>query len=254
MSSLRHVAVTVLDKLASQVGLRVIPQWRLHGLPQSQYLSRLFCEGRVSSVIDVGANAGQYYDFLRNEVGYCGPVLSVEPIPSFAQRLAQRAEGHSGWRIENLALGPSAGRVEFNVMEHSEFSSILAPAEFTKNYFSHAGEIRESVNVAMETLDQLIARHRDFLGGRIYLKLDTQGYDLLVMKGLDLQHDQVIAVQTEASITPLYDGAPDYHQSISALTDRGFTLSGFYHNNSGHFPRLLEFDCHLVRLDALASQ
>lgn len=254
MPSFRHAAVTALDKLVSRVGLRVIPEWRLHGLPQSQYLSRLFKEGRVSSVIDVGANAGQYYDFLRNEVGFLGPVLSIEPISSLAQRLSARAQKQSQWKVENLALGPSEGRVEFNVMEHSEFSSLLAPTEFTKDYFSHGGAIRESVNVAMETLDQMILRYSDFLGDRIYLKLDTQGYDLLVMEGLKGEQERVIAVQTEASITPLYDGAPDYHKSITSLTERGYTLSGFYPNNTGHFPRLLEFDCHLIKLEKISPR
>lgn len=57
------------------------------------------------------------------------------------------------------------------------------------------------------------------------------------------------ALQTEASVRPIYDGAPGYQETLRFLDGHGFVMSGISQNNSSHFPPLVEFDCHLIRGD-----
>ncbi len=248
MAKFERAIVSALDKGASLLGLRLIPEWRLHEEPQRNYLRRLFHEWAISSVVDVGANAGQYRDFLRGEVGFTGPILSIEPIPELVSKLRARVDADSMWRIEQCALGSEPGNASFNVTGNTEFSSLLSAAEFSENYFETKSKVQRTIDVTIHTLDELTTKHKDFLGDKLYLKLDTQGYDLQVLSGLQSEFHRVIAAQTEAAVVPLYKGAPDYVKTIQAFKDRDFTVSGFFPNNAGHFPLLLEFDCHFVKL------
>jgi FkbM family methyltransferase len=242
---IRNVIASVVEKY----GYAVVPTDKLGTLPQANYLKRLFAEFGVTGVIDVGANEGQYHDFIRTDVGFRGPMVSVEPIPTLAASLRERQRSDSTWRVEQLALGAEAGSAEFTVMASSQFSSFLEPIASTQGRFRGATAPSEKVQVTVDTLDALIARHRDRLGDRIYLKLDTQGFDLEALKGLREHVGAVVALQSESSVRAIYKGMPSYHETIRFVEGMGYTVSEFFPNNEGHFPVLFEFDCHFVRVD-----
>jgi len=85
---------------------------------------------------------------------------------------------------------------------------------------------------------------RKFL--RPYLKLDTQGFDLNVARGAGSEIRHFQALQMEASVTPIYDKMPDFTESIREFRHMGFELSAIFANNPEHFPRMIEFDCHMI--------
>jgi hypothetical protein len=103
------------DSLARRLGYVVLPIWRRniivppdeeHIFHAVRYLRRLFDLLRIDCVLDVGANLGQYRDFLRDKVGYTGLIVSFEPIPSHVQILKDRAQqSDPDWQIEDCALG-----------------------------------------------------------------------------------------------------------------------------------------------------
>jgi hypothetical protein len=68
---------------------------------------------QIGLVLDVGANEGQYYDFLRGQVMYSGPVVSFEPVPSLARALADRSRRDRRWVIRQTALGSGKGTGQF---------------------------------------------------------------------------------------------------------------------------------------------
>src|SRR5687767_6243230 len=59
-----------LFKAAHACGYTVVPNWRLDNYPQTIYLQKLFALLNIDCVLDVGANLGQYRDFLRDQVGF----------------------------------------------------------------------------------------------------------------------------------------------------------------------------------------
>jgi FkbM family methyltransferase len=219
--------------------------WRLHS---AIHLKRLFDLLQIDCVLDVGANLGQYRDFLRDEIGFRGPIVSFEPIPWHARTLSERAKADESWVIEDYALGAGVGEAPFNVMRASQFSSFLAPDHAAVQCFETENQVDRLVTVPIKRLDEVfpgIARR--FKCSRIYLKLDTQGYDLEVLKGAQTTMAQVQALQTEASVKPIYKAMPDYVAAIGAFEEFGFELSGIFPNNSGQFPNLIEFDAVMVR-------
>ena len=101
--------------------------------------------------------------------------------------------------------------------------------------------VRRLDEVLDETVDNLDR-------SRIYLKMDTQGYDLEVFAGLGNMHEQILALQSEVSAVPIYQGMPHFTDSISCFEQAGFEIAGMYPvstEKSGL--RVVEFDCLMVR-------
>ncbi|MCU0636514.1 MAG: FkbM family methyltransferase [Gemmatimonadaceae bacterium] len=247
MPPLTHRVRDLVVRAGARVGLSIVPTWRLDRLPMATHLRRLFTHLDVDLVLDVGANLGQYRDFLREEVGYVGRILSFEPIPDHAEAMRRRAATDPLWEVEAVALGPAPGRASFNVMAGSQFSSFLDPTHREVDLFRTQNAVARVIEVEVRTLDDVLAQLDAALTPRRpYLKLDTQGFDMEVLKGATASLRHMTGLQTEASVQRIYEGAPRYVTAIEAIEQLGFALSGIFPNNDGHFPLLVEFDCVFV--------
>ena len=257
MTSAAKWGKRLAEKLARRFGYIVLPAWqeniivapdREYTFHAARYLRRLFDLLAVDCVIDVGANLGQYHNFLRDEVGYAGVTVSFEPIPDHVQILKDRAHSDPNWLVEGCALGTAPGTLKLNVMTDTQFSSFLAPSHREVSLFRDHNKVSEQIEVEVRTLDTVISMVRDRFGAKnIYLKLDTQGFDLEIIKGAEQHLNQIQALQFEASVRRIYDGAPRYDEVIRYCEQRGFLMSGIFPNNAGFFPILVEFDCFMVR-------
>ena len=208
------------------------------------HLSRIFAVNAIDCVIDVGANRGQYVDFLRREVGYRGPIHAFEPLPDLAAGLRRRFQGDSAVQIHAFALGSADGECQFNRMEVDEYSSLLTPS--TREAREHGGKnvVRERLALPMRTLDGLCRSGALPLAAqRVYLKLDTQGYDLEVLNGARVTLSRVAALQTEAAFLRIYEGMPGFIETFSRLKELGFSPSGLFPVSVDAGCRLIEADC-----------
>lgn len=237
-------------------GYSVIPNWQLEKFPQSRYLRRIFDYLSIDCVFDVGANIGQYGRFLRYEVGYEGLIVSFEPVPTCVDALRHLARSDGNWLVEPYALGKEVGQTKFNVMRSSHFSSFLPPDHSRVGMFKEKNLIAEERFVDVKVLDDVAPEVISRTGkSSLYLKMDTQGYDLDVVAGGKLTLERFRGLQSEASVTPIYQGMPDFTTSIRVLQERGFELSALFPNNAeSHFPRMIEFDCHMIRSDLVPAE
>ena len=179
MTLFKHSLTAAADRL----GLALIPKWRLDRLPFTEHLSKLLRQYEIDLVIDVGANVGQYRDFLRNEVGYEGWIASFEPDPDTWQILEERARNDPRWRAYHTALGAQAGTATLNVTGHSTLNSLLKPDFDSTDFAALKREVVREVTVPVSTLDHDLPQLLDeFKAKNAYLKLDTQGIDLEVMR------------------------------------------------------------------------
>jgi hypothetical protein len=69
---------------------------------------------------------------------------------------------------------------------------------------------------------------RDIAKPRVYLKLDTQGYDRQVLQGASAVLTHVLALQTELSFQQEYVGMTPACDMIQALDEHGYALSGVF--------------------------
>jgi len=101
--------------------------------------------------------------------------------------------------------------------------------------------------VAVRTLDVVLPVLQERIGfARPYLKIDTQGFDIEVLRGAGASLPGVKALQTEASIIGLYKGMPQYIDTLRYLDERGFDITGLYPVSRDSALRLVEFDCVMI--------
>lgn len=236
---------------AKRFGYEIIPCWRTERLGFARHLAKLFDHLKIDCVLDVGANKGQYRDFIRMEVGFDGPIISFEPVRSTFQILAERARGDHNWEVKNCALGEHDGDMEINVMASSSLTSFLKPDQ---NHLSLENNvIVDKETVVIRRLDTL-ARELDLIASNnCYLKMDTQGYDMQVCNGGGEFLKRVKALQSEMSVIPIYHGMPDYMKSIQHLESLGYALSNMFPVRLGNDLELVEFDCVMVRQPQLTA-
>ena len=83
---------------------------------------------------------------------------------------------------------------------------------------------------------------------RPFIKIDTQGYEMEVLKGAESTLRLASGIKVEVSIAPLYEGQPDYLSLIEFIRSAGFSLwsiePGFSDPKTG---RLLQFDAVFFR-------
>jgi FkbM family methyltransferase len=241
---LRAAVVRGIINAARMAGYEMTPLWRLESRPLVLHLRKLFTRYSVDCVFDVGANQGQYRDLLREEVGFEGLIVSYEPVRRHAELLRQRASKDTRWEIVDCALGTTAGHAMINVTASPGLSSFLPPRQDVVQGFWRADSIEGTESVRVERLDAQYARLRAQHPFRSpYLKIDTQGFDLEVLKGGESVLAMIVALQTELSVRPIYEGAPTSIEMQSYLEAAGFDLSGLFPVIHDEGLRLLEMDC-----------
>ncbi len=236
---------SVMQQVAGHAGFDVTAKWRMASLPHTRRLQGLFQHFGITSVIDVGANAGQFRDQMRHEIGFAGPIFSFEPDPALAAVLLQRAAADPAWTVFPVALGAEAGTVPFNVMQNTVYNSFHAPAMEQVGEHGHGNVVTRTVDVEVRTLDAMADAFPDL--AHTYFKMDTQGFDLEVLKGGRRVVRQVPALQTEVSLQSQYAGAPSMQESIAAFAALGFAIADLFLVSTDCGQRAVEFDCVMVQ-------
>lgn len=198
----------------------------------------------VDCVFDVGANAGQFAAMLRG-FGYTGLIISFEPNPALATVLGQRSTSDSRWRVMPYAPGEHDGTLTLHVPQDTKLASALPVSSFGRVAFGAVpfSAMRDET-VAVRRLDTLFVDLQQQHGfRRPFPKMDTQGYDLQVLRGAEGCCSSMTGLLTEMSLEPLYDDMPDLAQSLMQVRKAGFDVTGLYpvaHDKRG---ALIEIDC-----------
>lgn len=212
-----------------------------------RHLRNLFALRDINCVLDVGANYGQYGIMLR-DAGYRGRIISFEPVSASYQHLQQTAAKDGNWDAYNFALGSMEREQEINVTAASDFASFLPPSEFSKKTFGDVVTIAKTERVHIKRLDDIFAmvikKQRQ---ANIHLKMDTQGYDLDVFRGAKNSLQNITSIQSELSVLPVYEGMPDYSESLATYRNAGFEITGMFPvSHDSATLMVIEFDCVFV--------
>ena len=139
-------------------------------------------------------------------------------------------------------------------MVSDQFSSFLEPDHRQVKEYEALNVASAQEAVAVRSLDVVLPALQERLGfRRPYLKLDTQGYDLEVLRGAGQSLQAVRALQTEASVLGIYKGMPGYMDTLRRLDELGFDITGMYAVSRDTALRLVEFDCVMINRRAVAS-
>lgn len=229
----------LVKKLLHAAGFEILTLSTAEEFLLAGNLRRLFRHFDVGLVLDVGANEGQYHEFMRSQVGFGGAIVSFEPIPALAERLKREAEREPGWEVRQLALGAARGSGQFNVAGSSQVSSFLTFAENTRHVPVVAVE-----TVAIDTINNLGPElFREIPPERCFLKLDTQGFDMEVLRGAGPTLGRLPCLTTEVPFIHIYENMPGFETCFAFIRDQGFDLAGMWPTSRDKQFRAREFDC-----------
>ena len=129
------------------------------------------------------------------------------------------------------------------------FASFLPPNDFARETFGKGADVLRREEVEVRRLDAVFDQiTHDLSNPIVFLKMDTQGYDLEVLQGAAGCLDRICALQSELSVSALYEGMPDYQEALTRYRRRGFEITGFYPIfRNEHSLMIAEFDCVMVR-------
>jgi FkbM family methyltransferase len=189
--------------------------------PASARRQRLLEANQIDLVLDVGANVGDYARELR-ESGYRGRIISFEPRSSAFAKLTGVASTDPLWKTVHSALGSQETTTKINVSMNAYSSSLLnimpshLQAEPEAKYIA-------TEEVQVQTLDSFLPKHLEN-AKRLYLKIDTQGFERNVIEGARSSLSKILGIQMELSLVPLYEGETLFPEMLQFMTGLGYRL------------------------------
>lgn len=198
----------------------------------------------IDTILDIGANVGQY-GLMTRRAAFRGRIISCEPLAGAFGELSKRAARHDGWTPVHTAVGSTSGTTTINVSANSFSSSVLEMTDAHLTGAPGSGYI-SSETVAMTTVRDLVAEH-GVVPSRALLKIDTQGFEGEVLAGAGELIDEFGAVQLELSFVELYAGQRLFDDLYALMREHGLRLHIIEPGFSGPDGRMLQCDGLFVR-------
>lgn len=212
---------------------------------EARSLRRLFEALEVDLVLDIGGNRGGFGRLARRLAGYQGRIISYEPAPDLAEKLRARVDPL--WTVEARALAETPGPRRLNLMAQHVFNSFGTPRPQSDGEALPGNRVTGEVEVDCVTLAQALEAAGPCRAP--YLKLDTQGWDLRILRSGREVLPKFVALQTELSMRPVYEESEDFREAYAFLTEAGFALHALTPVNDLQHMALKEVNGIFVRAD-----
>lgn len=188
----------------------------------------------IDVILDIGANVGQYGGEMRN-LGFTGEIISFEPMKKAFKKLAKNASKDANWKVYNYSIGERDGQTTINIAKNSVSSSLLENLPQLTDSAPEAKFI-EKETIEIRKLDSVFD-NLNLKNKTVYLKIDTQGYEEMVLIGAEKSLEFVTGIQIEMAFVPSYQGAITFDKMKEKLNNLGFHLlaleNGFYDKKTG---------------------
>jgi len=203
--------------LARPAFRRSLIRWRIAAAVEHTPIVRAI---RAATLIDVGANIGQFSLVQRAECPG-SRIYAFEPYPASAARYRDAFAGDSRVSLQECAIGCSSGFAPLHVSGRPDSSSLL-PISSRQAHFAPGTEEVAVERVALTSLDETISAAT--LMAPVLLKIDVQGGELDVLRGAVRALRSVDYVYCELSFIELYVGQPLAQEVIEFLGSAGLRL------------------------------
>ena len=142
------------------------------------------------------------------------------------------------------------------VFSGTTFHSFLPPSEYGLARFPDKLQVERTETVPVERLDNMLDELvKDVQTPHIFLKVDAQGFDLEVIRGLGARIADISALQIEMAVNPIYEDVTNsFADALAYLQPQGFQVAGLFPVtfNSENRVQVVEFDCLMCRPDKAA--
>ena len=198
----------------------------------------------IKTVVDVGANVGQFARGLR-AAGFRGRIISIEPQRDAHEALVGNAakDTFRNWHVmPRVAVGEAESMLDLHIAGNSWSTSLLPMLAAHSDALPSSLEVRVE-QIPVVRLDALLRESSVAATPPLLIKMDVQGYESCVLRGATEILPATAAILTEMSLTPLYDGQVLWCDLYDQIIGYGFDIfdlyPGFANPSTG---RLLQID------------
>jgi FkbM family methyltransferase len=175
----------------------------------------------VPSVIDVGVAEGTpelYNTFNRANLLLIDPLLE-------SKGKAKKILGNRSFIFEGAAVGSSPSTMKINVNSKLRESSLLNRASPSK--------IVEERTIEVNTLDNIVNKHKKKFPGPYLLKIDTEGFEFEVLKGATTTLRECKYVIAETSVVKRFEESYIFEDIIMFMYKNNFRVESILSSGGG---------------------
>lgn len=177
-------------------------------------------------VVDVGCRWGFAERFLSSEHLYDFKIIGFEPDREECDRLLASYQYLPSGTVTCVPLGLAGakGQRSLHITKEPACSSLYAPIQFLADNYPALDCIKpkQTVAVKVTTIKQWAREHG--LNYIDYLKIDTQGSELEILKGAEDLLDSIRCIDIEVEFNPIYEGQALFGETDIYLRSKGFVL------------------------------
>jgi FkbM family methyltransferase len=226
--SVASVLPELRDYLANQSDRHICIEAPDYGSenPEVGLMAFLYSYLPTHNAIDVGAHTGEVSQYLLN-AGY--EVSAFEPYPPSYTRLTDRLNGQTGFKAFLVALGNETGEAPLHLAvaapDDQWFDDPTVFHSLAPHGMPEGLTFSSTVSVPVRRLADL---HREEVlppaQDISLLKIDTEGYDLEVIRGMDDCHYPVVVVEFWDVQIPFADRGLRYtaQDMVAEMRGRGY--------------------------------
>ena len=190
----------------------------IRGIDVFKELSNAYPKWTPRVIFDVGANVGQsclHYARLFPGVS----IHAFEPGESAYATLAAACAVHPQIKVHNIGLGDKSAVARLSAKSASDQNTIVQ---------SSADSDINTTTIQLATLDEFCKDKQ--IESIDYLKIDTEGYDLNVLRGAVnlLRKSAISVIEVEAGINPDNTLHVPFHQFCAYLEPMNYRIFGIY--------------------------
>lgn len=175
-----------------------------------KYLKRFKFDPEV--VIDVGVSKGS--DFLY-ELFPSTKTLLIDPFPGFDVGIREKFGSKYDFEYFQCGAGAAPGKATLRVQSDNVSKSTLgSPTSVQGQHTS------EEVEVLVRTVDDIASAY----AGKVGLKIDTEGFEMEVLKGAKETLKRTEFVLAEVSIKNRYEGGYRFSEVVGFMKENGFEI------------------------------
>ncbi len=166
-------------------------------------------------IVDVGVAYGTpvLYAMFKD-----AELLLIEPLPVFHAHIEQKILTKRNARLIKCAAGAAKGAAEITVEKADPLrSSMLERSALTK-----MPQEKSIVTIDVDRLDNILS-DVEIPAGSI-LKIDTEGFEMEVLKGADNVLNKFTYVIAEASVMKRFEDSYKFPELINEMRERGFKM------------------------------
>ena len=235
----------MINKFLSIFGYKLLKKKKSINI--EDHLAYILSQLNINLVFDVGANIGQFGLLLRKN-GYKGTIISFEPCSDSFEKLKKASHNDDNWKIFKMALGDKKTQKEINIFNASDLNSFNEVSDLGKIRFDDNFKKIKTELIHLSTLNDFFEKN-NLNEKRIFLKMDTQGYDLNVFRGANKFYSSILGLMAEIPVQKIYNTNENYHETIEEYESNDFRITGIFpvsHNKKNH--TVIEFDCVMVKI------